>query len=138
MGDLSCFVDESGTQEGKTDYYVVTFVLHDQADDILGCISGYEQSLRIKGIPDIPFHATPLLRAHDAYEHMSIEERKGLLVAFSLLVKRLPIRYRSFVYRSSEFDNERKLQGAHPSRPRSNACGSPGLLPILRACKDLL
>ena len=46
MGDLSCFVDESGVQEGGTDNHVVTFVLHDQPDDILGCISGYEQSLR--------------------------------------------------------------------------------------------
>ncbi len=31
-------------------------------------------------------------------------------MAFSLLVKRLPIRYWSFVYRSSEFGNEQKLQ----------------------------
>lgn len=110
MSDLSCFVDESGMQEGGTDYYVVTFVLHDQEDNILDSISGYEQSLRLKGAPNIPFHATPLLRAHDAYANMSIEERKGLLVAFSLLVKRLPIRYRAFVYRSSEFGDERKLQ----------------------------
>lgn len=41
---------------------------------------------------------------------MGIEERKGLLVAFSLLVRRLPIRYRSFVYRSNEFGDEQKLQ----------------------------
>ena len=33
MRDLSVFVDESGTQEGMTEYYVVTYVLHDQADD---------------------------------------------------------------------------------------------------------
>lgn len=97
-------------QEGGTDFYVVTYVLHDQTDDIGACISSYEQSLKDKGVADIPFHATPLLRAHDAYQNMSIEERKGLLVAFSLLVKKLPIRYRSFVYRSSEFHDEQKLQ----------------------------
>lgn len=110
MGDLSVFVDESGTQEGATDYYVVTCVLHDQSDDVYGPIAGYERSLRDKGLPDIPFHATPLLRAHDEYAGFGIEERKGLLVAFSLLVKRLPVRYRSFVYRSREFGDEARLQ----------------------------
>ena len=108
--DLSVFVDESGTQEGATEYYVVTCVLHDQSDDIYGTIAGYEQSLRDKGLPDIPFHATPLLRAHDEYSNLDIEDRKGLLVAFSLLVKRLPIRYRTFVYRSREFGDARRLQ----------------------------
>jgi hypothetical protein len=110
VGDLSVFVDESGTQEGMTDYYVVTYVLHDQSDDIYSVIAGYEQSLRDKGLPDIPFHATPLLRAHEGYANYSIEDRKGFLVAFSLLVRKLPIRYRSFAYRSSEFVNEDKLQ----------------------------
>ncbi len=64
-------------QEGGTDYYVVTSVLHDQADDISKRIFEYEQSLRDKGVADIPFHTTPPLRAHDAYANMSIEERKG-------------------------------------------------------------
>lgn len=61
MEDLSVFVDESGTQEGITDFYVVTCVLHNQTDEIFSAIAGYEQSLRDKGLPDIPFHATPLL-----------------------------------------------------------------------------
>lgn len=110
LGDLSVFVDESGTQEGATDYYVVTCVLHDQSDDIFPAIAGYERSLCDKGLPDIPFHATPLLRAHDEYANIGIEERKSLLVSFSLLVKRLPVRYRTFVYRSREFGNARRLQ----------------------------
>lgn len=110
MGDLSVFVDESGTQEGATDFYVVTFVLHDQADDIMGPLAGYERDLRNRGLPDIPLHATPLLRAHDEYAGLTMAQRKGLLVAFAGLERRLPIRYRSFVYRSGQFGGPGHLQ----------------------------
>lgn len=110
MKELSVFVDESGTQEGKAVFYVVTYVLHDQADDITGAIATYERSLAERGLPNIPFHATPLLRAHDAYAHLDMATRKRCFSAFNVLVQRLPIRYRSFVYRSSEYETPERLQ----------------------------
>lgn len=110
MSDLSVFVDESGTQEGMTAYYVVTYVLHDQSDDISWRFRTYEGALKRKGLPNIPFHATPLMRAHDAYANLDIAQRKYLLVSFNMLVQKLPIRYRSFVYRSREFGNAQRLQ----------------------------
>ena len=110
MSDLSVFVDESGTQEGMTEYYVVTYVLHDQSDDISWHISSYEGALGRKGLPNIPFHATPLMRAHDAYANLDMGQRKYLLMSFNMLVQKLPIRYRSFVYRSREFGDAQRLQ----------------------------
>ena len=110
MSDLSVFVDESGTQEGMTEYYVITYVLHDQTDDISWRISSYEDALARKGLPNIPFHATPLMRAHDAYANLDIGQRKYLLMSFNMLVQKLPIRYRSFVYRSREFGDAQRLQ----------------------------
>lgn len=110
MKELSVFVDESGTQEGKAVFYVVTYVLHDQADDIVGTVVRYERSLAERGLPDIPFHATPLLRAHDAYAHLDMATRKRCLSAFGVFVQQLPIRYRSFVYRSSEYGTPERLQ----------------------------
>lgn len=110
LGDISVFIDESGTQEGKSTYYVVTYVLHNQADSIGESIERYERSLKNREIPNIPFHATPLLRAHDSYANLSLHERKSLLVSFNVLVQRLPIRYRSFVYRSREFGTPERLQ----------------------------
>lgn len=45
MKELSVFVDEPGTQEGKAVFYVITYVLHDQADDIMDAVGRYERSL---------------------------------------------------------------------------------------------
>lgn len=110
MSDLSVFVDESGTQEGMTEYYVVTYVLHNQSDDIAWRIGLYEEALDRKGLPNIPFHATPLMRAHDAYANLGMSHRKYLLMSFNMLVQKLPIRYCSFVYRSREFGDAQRLQ----------------------------
>lgn len=110
MSDLSVFVDESGSQEGRSKYYIVTYVLHDQDDDVASRFSLYEASLLRAGLPDIPFHANPLMRGNEAYSDLPIETRKRLMVAFNMLVQRLPIRYKSFVYLSREFGTPAKLQ----------------------------
>lgn len=110
MLELSAFVDESGTQEGKTIFYVVTLVLHDQSDDAYSAIGRYERSLAERGLPNIPFHATPLLRAHDEYFNLDMETRKRLLASFGVFVQQLPIRYKTFVYKSSEFGTSERLQ----------------------------
>ncbi len=100
MSDLSVFIDESGSQEGGSSYYIVTYVLHDQSDDILGYFARYSESFSKKGLADIPFHANPLMRGNDAYSNMSIEDRKKLLIVFNMAVQKLPIRYKSFAYMS--------------------------------------
>lgn len=110
MKELSIFCDESGIQEGMSKYYLVTIVLHDQDDDITKVISNYERILASRGLPDIPFHATPLLRAHDSYVGMDVETRKYLLSAFASFVRYLPIRYKSFVFQSKHFKNKKVLQ----------------------------
>lgn len=55
--ELSIFADESGDRTGKPRYYLLTLVLHDQADDIRENIAQYEESLRNADLPNIPFHS---------------------------------------------------------------------------------
>ena len=43
--ELSIFVDESGDRGGKARYYLLTLVLHDQADGIAEAVTGYEAML---------------------------------------------------------------------------------------------
>lgn len=40
---------------------------------------------------------------------LELSQRKDLLVAFNVLVQRLPIRYKTFVYKRSEFEDVSKL-----------------------------
>ena len=84
MSDLSLFLDESGSDNLRDTYYILALVVHDQADALADNIVRYEFALREKGLPDVPFHATPLLNGHDAYEGMGLAERKRLLSAFRL------------------------------------------------------
>ncbi len=107
--ELSIFVDESGDRGGKARYYLLTLVFHDQSDDIFGEVRSYERRLAENGLPDIAFHSEPLLNGHKGYEGLAVEQRKKMLVTFSALVRRLPVRYAVFSYRRSEFEDLEKL-----------------------------
>lgn len=109
MRELSVFVDESGGQQGHSKYYLLTLVLHDQEDSLDEKIHAYESALAMRNLPDIPFHASPLMNGHEEYENIDISIRKSLLVSFGVLVQRLPISYKTFAYKRSEVDSEDKL-----------------------------
>ena len=107
--EISIFVDESGDHGGKARYYLLTLVIHDQADSISDKVARYEESLLRSDLPNVPFHSEPLLNGHKGYEGLAVEQRKKMLVTFSALVRRLPVRYAVFSYRRSEFEDLEKL-----------------------------
>ena len=102
MRELSVFVDESGGQEGISKYCLITLVFHDQGESLEEQTLAYERSLCAKQLPDVPFHASPLIYGKGDYRHMTMAERKRLLAAFFVFMRALPIRYKTFVYRRSE------------------------------------
>ena len=109
MRELSIFADESGDKTDHSRYFLLTLVVHDQADSIAEKIVYYERALTEADLPNIPFHSEPLLNGRADYENLLPEQRKRLIVAFNVLVQRLPIRYKTFVYRRREFDSPEKL-----------------------------
>lgn len=101
--EISIFADESGECGAESKYYLLTLVFHDQSKSIASQFSLYKQSISIKGLPDIAFHASPLLNGHDEYKNMSIQDRKRLLSAFFVMLQHLPVKYATFAYTKSEF-----------------------------------
>ena len=93
MKELSVFVDESGDKSMHARYFLVSVVIHDQANKIAEKINAYEQSLAMADLPNIPFHSEPLLNGHEGYAALSLSQRKKLLYSFNVLVQRLPIQY---------------------------------------------
>lgn len=85
-------------------------MFHDQDDDILEAFEHYEQRLAIKGLPDIPLHAQPLLNGNDAYRALPASFRQRLLTEFFFMTKRLPIRYATFLYKKADFNSLDKLE----------------------------
>lgn len=109
MRELSIFVDESGDKSKHTRYFLLTVVIHDQGESIVEKVLSYESALATADLPNIPFHSEPLLNGHGDYADLTIKQRKRLLYSFGIFVQRLPIRYKTFVYRQSEFENPTKL-----------------------------
>jgi hypothetical protein len=107
--ELSIFVDESGDMAGVSRYYLVTLVLHDQANDIREKVRRYEESLSRADLPNIPFHSEPLMNGHGDYAGLTLEQRKKLLISFNVLVQRLPISYRTLAYKRSEHPDPEDL-----------------------------
>lgn len=112
MSDLSLFLDESGSDNLRDTYYILALVVHDQADALADNIVRYEFALREKGLPDVPFHATPLLNGHDAYEGMGLAERKRLLSAVRVFFRHLPVRYGLVVLRTREYSTLADVEAA--------------------------
>lgn len=112
MSDLSLFLDESGSDNLRDTYYILALVVHDQADAPANNIVRYELALRDKGLPDVPFHATPLLNGHDAYEGMDLAERKRLFSAFRVFFRHLPVRYGLVVLRTREYSTLADVEAA--------------------------
>ena len=112
MKELSCFVDESGSDNLRDKHYLLALVLHEQSDSITHEIERYEQSLRDKNLPDIPLHSGLLLTGHEGYEDMPLVDRKRLLSSFRVLFRNLPVRYTCIALRLSEYGNIGHVEAA--------------------------
>lgn len=109
MSELSVFVDESGNLGKDSAYYIVSLVFHDQADSLSQQIVRYNNALEQAELPYIPLHLSPLMRGNENYRGFDIEKRAPLLFRFSAFAWHIPFRYKTFVYRKSEFKDEKSL-----------------------------
>ncbi len=112
MHELSIFLDESGDAGPGSQFYLLVFVLHDQAISIQNDINRLTESLSVAGLPNLPFHFTPVLRGHDQYAALSIGERKSFLARFRVFTEKCPITYKAFVFTKHEFDYIEDLASA--------------------------
>lgn len=78
---LSVFIDESGDlgeYNEVTDFYVISFVFHDQNNDISGQIEKLTNSM--KQYSDEPFaiHTEPLIRREEMYQSYKITRKRRI------------------------------------------------------------
>ena len=112
MRELSIFVDESGSDGLSDRHYLLTVVMHDQSENIANSIATYEGALRAKGLPDIPFHASPLMNGKDQYSGLDLRTRKMMLGSFRVFFRHMPVKYHTFAYATKQFASLDKLAGA--------------------------
>ena len=85
--------------------------MHDQSESIADSIAAYEGAPRTKGLPDIPFHASPLMNGKDLYSALDLRTRKMLLGSFRVFFRHMPVKYHTFAYATKKFASLDKLAG---------------------------
>ena len=94
---------------GRSKYYVLTLVFHDQSDSLEEHLARHAKGLRKRGLADTPFHTGPLMNGHGAFENLDLKTRKAYFQLFFIDVQHLPVVCHSLVYRRSEFDGNDAL-----------------------------
>lgn len=114
MKELSIFVDESGDFgefEKHAPYYIVTMVFHDQAVDISDNLSKLKNSLEQMGYGDEQaIHTEPLIRREKPYQYFQPNERRAIFSKLYYFTLNCDIKYKSFVFHKSEYENKFKLE----------------------------
>ena len=112
MKELSIFIDESGDfgeVVKASPYYIVTFVFHNQADDISWQINRLEQQLQDCGFKDEYIHTHPIIRKEYPYHNLSIDERRKILNKMLRFTMSCDIYYFNIVVKKTEANNKFKL-----------------------------
>ena len=99
--NLSIFIDESGDVgfiKDASKYYIITFVIHNQKDDIKSNIE------KIKEYPT--FHAGPIIRREYPFDNMEMKDRKKIFQSIFMFTLSLPIKFFSFCYEKKNFNSD--------------------------------
>lgn len=112
MRELRILVGESGSDGLSDRHHLLTVVMHDRSKSIADSIAAYEGAPRAKGLPDVPFHASPLMNGKDQYSGLDLRTRKMLLGSFRAFSHHIPVRCHAFAYATKQFASPDKLAGA--------------------------
>ncbi|SFU43599.1 DUF3800 domain-containing protein [Butyrivibrio sp. M55] len=114
MRELSVFIDESG-DFGETrdvrDYYLVTFVFHDQDNDIKDNTIKLENSVKESGLDIEYIHAGPVIRKEGIFKEYSLDERRQLLYKMFNFVMKCPINFCTVAIKRKEANDRVQLSG---------------------------
>jgi hypothetical protein len=122
LGDIlktiSCFADESGyfnIYYKQSPYYIVSFVFHDQDNDLTSDIKRLDASIADLGIESHAIHTGPLIRREVPYLNMRVEERKRVFNRLFNFTRNADITTTAIVVEKKEIDKRIDLN-AHLSR----------------------
>jgi len=114
MKELSIFIDESGDfgdLKEKPSYYIVTFVFHEQDNDINMQVRKLEESIRISGFDIEYIHTGPVIRREEVFLKYTIDERRKLLYKMLNFVSACPISHETIVINRREATDKVTLSG---------------------------
>ena len=112
MKILSIFVDESGTYstpEDHNSYYLVSFIFHDQSNDITSQIKEFERTLKECDFNIEYFHSSPIVRAKEIFKAYSLDDRRKLFYKMLNFYNHCDILHTTFKIKRTEAEDSSKL-----------------------------
>lgn len=112
MKELSIFIDESGDfgeYDYRSPYYIVSFVFHNQENDISLNITKLDKILTRFNINNNCIHTAPLVRGEEIYQNMDLHARRKILNSFFAFLKDINISYESFYVEKKHIEDEVEL-----------------------------
>lgn len=112
MKELSIFIDESGDfgeYDYRSPYYIVSFVFHNQENDITINITKLDRILTRFNINNNCIHTAPLVRGEEIYQNMDLHARRKILNSFFAFLKDINILYESFYVEKKHIEDEVEL-----------------------------
>ncbi len=112
MKELSIFVDESGHFDMKSKvspYYLVSFVFHDQANDITDQVKNMNTYLDYIGFPKHCVHTEPIIRSEEVYQNLTPEDKHKLFDALVYFTRKSPIKQKTFFYKKRQLKDKISL-----------------------------
>ncbi len=114
MKELSILIDESG-DFGKTrdvrDYYLVTFVFHDQSKDITQEISKLDETIRLQNYGIEYIHTGPIIRKEGVFQNLSLDTRRKMIYTIFNFAMKCPVQYYTIVIKRKEASDRVQLSG---------------------------
>ena len=109
--ELSIFIDESGDCGKNSDFYLLTFVFHDQANPIDRQLSRLTSSLVEMGqLREKALHTGPMVRREDEYRGMTLRDRRKLFARLLGFARQCEIAYKTFCISKREYPDPMKLK----------------------------
>ena len=113
MKHLSVFVDESGNfgkYNHRTPYYIVVFVLHDQAKDLTQNITRLNFRIQKYDLPNNMIHTGPLIRGEHEYRDLVLFERKQVFDSIFHFTRTIDVTYHSIIINKKQLKSKDELQ----------------------------
>ena len=112
MKKLSIFIDESGDfgeYDFHSPYYIVSFVFHNQDNDISENVKKLDDTICRFDINNNCMHTAPLVRGEEVYQNMDLHARRKILNSFFAFLKNINISYKSFYVEKKHIENDIEL-----------------------------
>jgi hypothetical protein len=108
---INIFIDESGDfgfGNGHAEFYIVSFVIHDNNDSISNQLNHFNSKLdKLEHMGMV--HLGDLVRGNNSYRNWSIEDRKSIMWNTIFFAQKSPISYNSLIINRNYINTEQQL-----------------------------